>query len=26
MSCGGLLDQVAHSYQSNVFVYGVPVH
>ena len=26
MSCGGLLDQAAHSYQSNVFVYGVRVH
>ena len=25
MSCGGLLDQAAHSYESNIFVYGVRV-
>lgn len=25
MSCGGLLDQAAHSYQPNIFVYGIRV-
>lgn len=25
MSCGGVLDQATHSYESNIFVYGVRV-